>query len=218
MYKLHKVDAVHDILKRVIKTDLKEDELNSLVDMLKANGYEEQNIMIECVHKIHQEGDFIAITKEQFESLPDDNETYWANKPVGERKKLTIDERKKANAKRSLVHIFGKNPTFPLKAQLQGLRLSNEYGHMIAVWENTPPLSELKHTNVHFLEDIGFEFEQPNFDVIPIAEAKDSLLNTTDKIVKYLINDNNWSEEQALDYLKPVLNAMNKAEAVFYQP
>lgn len=163
--------------------------------------------------KVFEEGDEIIITKNDFNGMPDDNDSY-NHHP---RKKLTIDERKLANAKRSIRHIFGKEPAFPLKGKLESLRINRTYGHLVVKWEN-PVDEQWNATNTIFLEDMGYEFNQPEFEVLPILECSDQQLGTHETIVKHMMIENNWSEHACESYLKPVMEAMSKADAVFYQP
>lgn len=213
MYKLYKIDAVHDILKRVIKSNLDDLEMVNLYKELQNAGYEDKNIDLQVTKKIHQEGDIISINRELFDKLPD-----YDSMNQKQKFDLSIENRKLADARMTIKHIYGDNPQFPLKAELQPLRLGNDNGHLIAVWMNIPFSCPLKHTNVHWLEDLGFEFEQPTFETIPLEKCDDDLLSEHELIVKYMMNDNNWTKEQVDEYLKPVCDAMKKVGAVFYQP
>lgn len=210
MKKLCTVDAVDAVMKRVIHT-VTVDKVHAFVKHLKKYGYEKENINI-TTKTLYEEGDTIYITKKMVDDLPTNKyiEKNW--------KTVSAKERYRNDARKTIEFVFGDNPEFPIKGTLEALRLDNTNGHMVINWEGNIKREALKQTNCYMLEYIGFNIPAPEFEHIPIAEADNSLLDTSDIIVKYLIKDNNWSEERALEYLKPVLEAMNKAEAVFYQP
>lgn len=159
----------------------------------------------------YEEGDEIHITKEMFDALPTNEyiETNW--------KEASKEERKQNEARKTINYIFGPNPNFPVKGNLSALRLDNEQGQMIVKWNN-PIIAEWKETNCYFLANMGFNIPEPEFDHISIKDADDDLLGDSDLITKYMMIQNNWTEKQVDDYLKPVYGAMKKAEAVFYRP
>ena len=210
MKELFKVDAVHPVAKRILKSNLTKEEKNKLIAELKHAGYYESEINID-VRKIFEIGDEIAIYKEDFDALPD---------KVDRDKPNWIETQKKFDTKNTIKYIFGNEPKFPLKGKLEFFRLSRDNGHLVVNWENANESLYITSngTNVYFLEEMGYKFEQPEFDVIAIADADDSLLNTHELIIKYMMLDNDWSEHACESYLKPVTEAMAKAEAVFYQP
>lgn len=147
---------------------------------------------------IYQAGDTIEITKEMFDTVSPDEEFFGKN-----------------FLRQTIRYMFGNNPTFPIEGVLEKKRIDHESGQLVIKWQNTK--DHLKETNTHFLSS-HFNFEHPEFEKIPIIEADDELLNVNDLIIKYLMIDNDWSEKQSEEYVRPVLNAMKKAEAVFYQP
>ena len=169
----------------------------------------------------YEEGDTIIITKEQFDSLHVDI--------VGSRWSLEIDQdlkaiqRKKANAKRSLSFIFTGNADippekFPLVGNLKAHRLSRDFVQLMVEWKDAITDFGTNCTNTYFLENMGFKFKQPEFEEIPIQDAPDEMLSEGELIIKHMMNQNNWTMEKVEEYLKPVYEAMNKAEAVFYRP
>jgi hypothetical protein len=211
MYVLNQVDAVHDVAKRIIKSNLKPVEVVDLITELKKAGYEEKNINIKITHTVYEEGDEIEITKEIFDALPTNEyiEDNW--------KQVSPKERKQNEARKTINYIFGPKPNFPVKGTLSTLRLNNEHGQMIVKWKN-PINNGWKETNCYFLGQMGFNIPEPEFKYIPIKDSDDDLLSEYDLIIKYMMIQNNWTEKQVDEYLKPVNEAMNKAEAVFYRP
>ncbi len=134
-------------------------------------------------------------------------------------KKVSPKERYQNDARKTINYGYGNEPKFPIRGTLEALRISNDRGQMVVNWQDTTSPGDCwKQTNCYWLEYMGFKIKEPVFKVIPIVEADDNLLNTDDLIIKYLMIDNNWSEEQAENHIKPVYEAMRKAEAVFYQP
>lgn len=210
MLKIYKIDAVHDILKRVIETNLKPDQMTRLYKELQNAGYEDKNIDVEVVKELLEEGDTIKITKKMFDDLPEE-------KRINRTEDGWIELHKKAEAKQTIRYIFGDEPKFPIFGTIERFRTMRDHEHLIVKWENAKD-EEWNGTNVHFLENMGFEFIQPKTKVIPIDESPDDMLCDHDLVIKYMMLENGWSEKACETYLKPVLNAMKRAEAVFYRP
>lgn len=210
MKEFFKVDANHPVAMRILKTNLTENEKNDLVNELIEAGYEKEDIEVDITKTIFQVGDEIYISESDYKNLPETEDVYLSGK-------LKAEIIKKGNAKKSLRYIFGENPNFPLKGILQKKRLSHDSGQLIVKWEN-PVGVEWSETNVYFLEDMGFEFEHPTFEKIPLIGCSDTLLGDHDLVIKYMMIQNKWTEKEVDKYLKPVYNAMKKAEIVFYRP
>ncbi len=90
-------------------------------------------------------------------------------------------------------------------------RLDRLHGQMAIDW------GENEKTNVYWLEDIGLEFEKPEFLEQSIMEADEGDLTTTELVIKALIEDG-WCEEHAIDRVKEINEAMSKRGIVFYIP
>lgn len=210
MKKFYKIDAVHDILKRVIETNLNDRQMVKLYKELQNAGYEDKNIDVEVIREIYEEGDTIMITKEMFDALTEE-------KDIDRSKDGWIELHKEAEAKQTIRYIFGENPHFPVTGTLQRFRTMRDHEHLVVKWHNCKD-NNWNGTNVYFLENMGFEFKQPKTKVIPIDESPDDMLSEYDIVIKYMMLENSWSEKACETYLKPVLKAMNKAGAVFYRP
>jgi len=57
MIEFYRIDAVHDILKRVIKSNLDKDEMVKLYKELQNAGYEDKNIKLDTTRKIYEAGE-----------------------------------------------------------------------------------------------------------------------------------------------------------------
>lgn len=71
------------------------------------------------------------------------------------------------------------------------------------------------------LHSLGYEYEDMKIDIlseISLTETDDDILDNEERVIKYLMIENKWSEEKAKEYLKPIFFAMKKAHAVFYRP
>ena len=212
MKKFYKIDAVHPMAKRVIKSNLNEKQMIKLYKDLQNAGYEDKDIILETVKEIYEEGDSIIITKEMFDALPE--EKNYIDRDKDGWNKLS----KKAEAKNSIRYIFGENPHFPVTGTLEKNRIDRQRELLVVKWHNVPATNETNKINIYFLEYMGFEFKQPESKVIPISECPDDLLYTTELVIKYMMLENNWSEKAVETYLKPVREAMNKTGIVFYRP
>jgi hypothetical protein len=148
------------------------------------------------------------ITKEMFDSLPTDESINYDSSPK---------ERYQNDARKAINYIFGENPNFPITGEFKAERINHKSGNMIVKWHGSS-YNESGCTNSYFLEYMGFEIEQPEFDEIPIAEADDSLLSDGESVLKYLIIQNDCSQKDAEQVLDIIYKAMNKAGAVFYRP
>lgn len=212
MYHLYKVDAVHDIFKRVIKFNLTPDEMTSLLTELTDNGYEVDNIDCKVTNTVYEAGDKIEITKEMFDALPTTEyiEANW--------KEVSAEERYQNDARKTIGYVYGKNPVFPITGTIEHIRISHNRGQMVCNWDGEPKADCWKQTNCYILEYLGFHIPEPDIEPIPILKADDSLLNTHEKVLKYLMIQNDWTKEKAINYLKPLEVAMQEAEAVFYNP
>lgn len=208
MQKIYKIDAVHDILKRVIKTNLNPNKMVKLYKELQNAGYEDKNIDVEVIKEIYEEGDSIMITQEMFDALPDE---------VDRDKPDWIEIHKKHEAKQTIRYIFGDEPKLPITGTLEKFRTMRDFEQLVVKWHNAKD-NNWNGTNVYFLENMGFEFKQPKVEVIPIAEASDDMLNDIDVVIKYLMENEGWSERACETYLKPIYRAMKVSGSVFYRP
>lgn len=206
MIKLWKIDAVHPIKKRVVKSNLTEEEMLRLYQELQTQGYEDSLIDREVCKFIYQEGDEIEIPPELFDQLPDS---------VRELEYYTQKDVELANAKSTLKYIFGDNPKV-MKGKISWQRVNRSYGNLIIEWIDANDGWEV--TNTSLAEALGYEFKEPKCDVIPIINATDDMLDDDEMVVKRLMLQNGWTEEKASDYLAPVYKAMNDAGVVFYLP
>ena len=199
----YKLDAVHSVSKRVVKFNLTNDEVIELTNELIEAGYENENIKIEITDTLYEDGDIIEITKELYNSLP---------------KKQTPDmnakDRYKNDARGIINWLYDDVISFPIKVTLEAKRMDNNHGVMIAHWDNSMKQS----TNSYSLEYLGFKIKKPEFSFIPIAEADDSLLNEDDLVKKYLMLQNDASEEDATEVLEIIHKAMDENGIVFYRP
>jgi len=197
MIKYYKIDAVDSIKKRVLKSNLDKDSMVSLYKELQNAGYEDENINLETCRIIYEAGDTILITRKQFNSLPD------------------------RRCKKLLKMVYGDNPPDSMIGTITNERADRHgryYQHVkwhIATLKNENRLNE---TMAFPLEELGFEFKPPEYNEIPIGECDDEMLNDDERVIKYLMIGNGWSETQAEEYLKPICKAMKKAECVMYRP
>lgn len=213
MKKEYKIDACHPIFKRVIETRLDQTSMENLYDELKESGYD--SIEVDLTRVVYEEGDFIEVDVTAFECLPDN--------PDEELEVVTIKDRQLADCKRTIKYIYGDRPDY-IVGELKAHRLGRDHGHLSIEWVN-PKNPEWANTNVYFLEAMGFEFEHPEFKVIPMRECDDNLLGDHERVIKYLMLqypedylDEAGLEKEIDEYMKPLLNAMNKAGCVFYRP
>lgn len=207
MIKLWKIDAVHPIKKRVIKSNMTEGEMKKLYQELQTQGYEDKLINREVCQIIYEDGDTIEISSEQFDNLPDS---------VRELEHYTQKDVDLANAKATLKYIFGNIIPKAMKGKVVAERVNRSFGHLIIEWQNANDGWE--KTNTSIAEALGFKFNEPDFDVIPIDKSTDIMLNEDEMIIKRLMFQNNWDEAKAREHLAPVFMAMKDAEVVFYQP
>jgi hypothetical protein len=207
MIKLYKIDAVHPVAKRVVKSNLTKDEMLKLYQELQTAGYKNDDIIRTECKIIYEAGDDLEIDPVMFDSLPDS---------VGELEYYTQTDVQLVNIKATLRLIFGQNPKV-MKGTLKAERVDRKSGNLTIFWEN--PIDESwEKTSAFWLEPLGFEFKVPEFEEIHILIAPDALLNEDECVIKYLMIQNDWDEKKATDYLKPVFMAMRSADAVFYQP
>jgi hypothetical protein len=71
------------------------------------------------------------------------------------------------------------------------------------------------------LHGIGYRYEDMEIHIlseVPLIKTDDDILDDEERVIKYLMIFNNWTEDKAREYLEPVFSAMNKAECVFYRP
>jgi len=70
------------------------------------------------------------------------------------------------------------------------------------------------------LRNAGYEDENIEviFTEVPLIETPDDILDDEEKVIKYFMLENDMSEKNTMIYLKPVLDAMKKAECIFHQP
>jgi hypothetical protein len=209
----YKIDAVHDILKRVIKVGLTEKEANELHLELSENGYENDNIEVDIHEVIYEVGDQISVDEQMFNDLPT---TEQLDNIKG--RNATVEELYQRDARETIRFIFDGSPKFPLTGTIEAKRIDNAHGQLIVKWDNVPDDNQWKKTNTYFLEYMGFKFQEENFPFIPIEESDDDLLNDNNRLLKYLMKQNGLTQEEAELYLKPVYRAMEKAEVVFYRP
>lgn len=206
MIKLWKIDAVHPIKKRVVKSNMTEKEMLNLYQELQTQGYEDNLIEREICKFIYEEGDEIEISPELFDALPDS---------VRELEYYTQKDVELANAKSTLKYIFGENPKV-MKGKVTWQRVNRSWGNLIIEWIDANEGWEI--TNTALAEALGYEFKEPECDVIPIFNATDDMLNEDEMIIKRLMIQNAWTEETARKHLEPVFKAMHDARIVFYQP
>jgi hypothetical protein len=207
MIKTYKIDAVHPVAKRVIKSNLNGNEMVELYKELQNAGYEDKNIILETTKIVYEVGDIIQVPGEIYDSIPDN---------INELEFHTCKDRKLIESKRILKNIFGEKPK-TMTGILKAKRLDRSRGQIIVEWHNVDN-DEWKMTNVYFLEQFGFEFKEPDFNKISIIESDESLLSEYELIIKHMMIDNHWTEQEVYAYMEPVKKAMGKAEAVFYRP
>lgn len=154
----------------------------------------------------YENGDEIEIDGIVFDALPDS---------VSELEYHTHKDVELVNAKAALRYIFGDTPKV-MKGKVVAQRMNRSSGHLIIEWENANEGWE--KTNTSIAEALGFKFNEPEFDEIPIDKAPDDMLNEDECVIKYLMIQNSFNEIEARNYLKPIFMAMRSANAVFYQP
>lgn len=204
----YKIDACHPVLARVIQSNLDEATMEKLLAELRSAGYED--IQIEPTKIVLCDGDTVEVTPEMFFVLPDD--------PDKELEVVTIADRKLAECKRTLKYIYGEKPKGLMVGSIYAHRLGRDHGHLSIKWHNAEN-EEWQHTNVYFLEALGFQFEHPEFEPIPIKECDDNLLGDHERVMKYLLIQNPNSTEASIDkYMEPLMKAMKEAGCVFYRP
>lgn len=182
------VDAVHSVARRVVRKNLTKDEVFDLVEELLDNGYTSNNINVE---QYYEEGDTVIITKEMVDKIED------------------------SLNKRFILETFN----LPILGTLRPRRFDRKRIFLEVVWDKDQVKSKhLDKTNTGFLEKMGFNFIQPEWKEIPLLECDEEHLDADEIILKNLMIDNDWTQAEAEEYLKPVEKAMNKAHAVFYQP
>lgn len=207
MQKFYKIDAVHPVLKRVVKSNLNSDDFVSLYKELQNAGYEDTNIQVDTCRIIYEEGDTLTITPEMFFAIPDS---------ISELEVVTEKDRHLMSLKRSLRYMYGENPSH-MVCKLISKRYDRKSGGLVCDWLGMKD-DDYSGMSVHMLEPLGFEFKHPEFDVIPLEECDDHLLDDGDVVIKYLMIQNGLTESQAEQFLLPVYRAMNKAGSVFYRP
>jgi len=206
MIKLYKIDAVHPIAKRVVKSNLTKDQMLRLYQELQTAGYKDENIHRVVSQVIYEDGDEIEIDPSIFDVLPDS---------VQELETYTQKDVELVNAKAALKYIFGNAPKV-IKGKVVAQRMNRSFGHLIIEWKNANEGWE--KTNTSIAEALGFKFNEPDFPEIPIDKAPDNMLNEDECVIKYLMIQNSFNEVEARNYLKPIFMAMRSANAVFYQP
>lgn len=205
MILLYKIDAVHSIAKRVIKSSLSNFGIVTLLDQLYKAGYEKENIQVTLTDTIYEEGDVIEISKELYDSLPDDLLDGFVD-----------NIRNKYDAKYTINWLYNDKPKFPIKCKLSSRRINNEMGCMEVEWYGSN--TALQKTNFYILKYLGFKIKEKEFSFIPIAEADDNLLDERDLVRKYIMKQNNCDEAEACRHMKIVSDAMNECGVVFYMP
>lgn len=191
MIKTYKIDAVHPVLKRVVKSGLTEVNAKALYTELVHNKYEA--IQYEVDKIIYEVGDDLCITKEMYD-----------------------DEFN--NIKEEIDFILGEYLTFPIKAKIVQKRINNKYGQLFIRWDSLPETNYLKESNIYLLEKLGFGFTESDIGPIPIKDSEDEYLHENDLILKYMMLRNDLTEEEARKYLEVVFKAMDETGIVFYRP
>lgn len=209
MIKFFSIDAVHPVLRRVIKLNLSTTEADVLHKELLDAGYEENNIDLKPTLIIMESDDKIELSTEFIDHITNDLEN-------SEFKK----DRDLFNVKRIFNYIFNDNIPPVITGTLRKVRIGREgNGHMCVRWNNVSEDHGVwKETDVGFLKAIGYKFAPVKFDPIPILQCDDDMLSDYDRVIKYLMIDNDLSEKDALTYMEKVNKAMNKADCIIYQP
>lgn len=214
MQTLYDVRANHPVAKRIDEFRLTKVEMNDLVAELRSAGYLDENIDIDS-NTYYEDGDEIEITAKFVIDNSEKGDFFRLMTYISEQKaKNTTDV--------SEDPLFiDKDSMFPLKGTLKNLRLDRCFAHLIVSWDigNNPDGSDFwQETNVNALENAGFKFIQPDFDVIPIMNADDNLLHEDELVVKYYALQNKISVEEAEEAINKVRSAMGKHGIVFYRP
>jgi len=100
------------------------------------------------------------------------------------------------------VVIEPKLPT-DIKILLETFKIDTEYQNVYdAIWNATKFTMKVEH---------------PVFLKTSVIEWDDKILNEREKVIKGLML-NGMTEDQAMDYLKPILTIMKNHDMVFYIP
>lgn len=108
---------------------------------------------------------------------------------------------------------------FPIKGTIKKERFDRTINVLCIKWDEKHIKDESWGSmSIHVLQKLGFKFIPPENEEVSILECEEKYLSAEEIVLKYLMIDNDWTQTEAEEYLKPVEKAMNKAHAVFYQP
>lgn len=71
------------------------------------------------------------------------------------------------------------------------------------------------------LTEAGYEPEEMKIEIAteePLIETADNILDDDEKVLKYMMLNNEMTEKEAMIYLSTVYSAMKQASVVFYSP
>jgi len=144
MIKFFNIDAVHPILKRVIKHNLPTTEANALHKELLDLGYED--IIFNPTLIIMEAGDRINLSSEFIDHITDELE-------FSEFK----EDRDVFHVKRTFNYIFRNGIPPVIKGTLIKIRAEGaSKEEMFVIWDDVE--GKWKQTNVNILETIGYKF------------------------------------------------------------
>lgn len=92
-------------------------------------------------------------------------------------------------------------------------RIDRTHGQMAIDWGE----GENEKTNVYWLEDIGLEFEMPEFLELPICFCLEEWLSDRELVIRSLMEQGD-DEENANRKVDEISKAMEKYGIVFYRP
>lgn len=147
MIRFFSIDAVHPVLKRVVKSNLPSPEANVLYKELLDAGYEENNIIFKPTLIIMESGDRIELSSEFMDHITDDLQF---SKIEGDRDLF--------NVKTIFNFIFNNDVPPVIKGTLKKMSIIKEgEEEMYVIWDGVDGM--WKQTNVNILKTIGYKFD-----------------------------------------------------------
>lgn len=107
--------------------------------------------------------------------------------------------------------FYGRDYPVGMRGVCYAKRFDRDTGWLCIEWDSG------KHTNAHFLKEMGLIFEQPVFEELDLMECPVEILSPSELVFRGMVEHGYKSWEAELIF-KDLELVMNKLEVVFYQP
>jgi hypothetical protein len=133
------------------------------------------------------------------------------NKVYKDGDEIIITEELNKRLVEKLDKLFDRDYPVGMRGVCYAKRFDRDTGWLCIEWDSG------KHTNAHFLKEIGLNFEQPSFKKLDLMECPIELLSPSELVLRGII-EYGYTERAAESIFEDLEHVMNKLEIVFYQP